>query len=174
MNGQLSLLDGVMRAILSVQQQLERDPTKGIRRAKWEEAKLKIGFKNAAAVVAMTAASFVAAPASAGSHGGVDFSGKTWRDPIVVGGNLIEIAPKEKQIYIYPLYAVSTLMQTEHPDKNLAFAQRMFRKIYDGTASMTWPDAWPGRCRRVSRRYRATSSKTSRRRCRPAWAASTS
>jgi 2-hydroxychromene-2-carboxylate isomerase len=70
----------------------------------------------------------------------VDFSGKTWRDPIVVGGNLVEIAPKEDQIYIYPLYAVSTLMQTEHPDKNLAFAQRMFRKIYDGTASMTWPD----------------------------------
>ena len=73
----------------------------------------------------------------------VDFSSnktKTWRDPVVVGATGIEIAPKDKQIYVYPLYAVSTLMQSEHPDKNLAFAQRMFRKIYDGTASMTWPD----------------------------------
>jgi len=73
----------------------------------------------------------------------VDFSGKTWIDPVVVGGNLIEIAPKEKQKYIYRLYRASTYMQTEHPDLNLAFAQRMFRKIYDGTASMTWPDDIP-------------------------------
>jgi 2-hydroxychromene-2-carboxylate isomerase len=31
-------------------------------------------------------------------------------------------------------------MQTEHPEQNTAFAQRMFRKIYDGTSSLTWPD----------------------------------
>ena len=61
-------------------------------------------------------------PSAAGIPYHVDFSGKTWRDPIVIGGNLIEIAPRDEQIYIYPLYAVSTLMQTEHPDKNLAFA----------------------------------------------------
>jgi len=69
----------------------------------------------------------------------VDFSGKTWVDPVKTK-DIIKVAPKEEQPNIYRLYAVSTLVQTEHPDKNLAFAQRMFRKIYDGTASMTWPD----------------------------------
>lgn len=69
----------------------------------------------------------------------VDFSAKTWVDPVKTK-DVIKVAPREEQDIIYNLYAVSTLMQTEHPDKNLAFAQRMFRKIYDGTASMTWPD----------------------------------
>jgi 2-hydroxychromene-2-carboxylate isomerase len=69
----------------------------------------------------------------------VDFSGKTWVDPVKTK-DIIKVAPKEEQPNIYRLYAVSTLVQAEHPDENLGFAQRMFRKIYDGTASMTWPD----------------------------------
>jgi len=69
----------------------------------------------------------------------VDFSGKTWIDPVKTK-DIIKVAPKDEQPNIYRLYAVSTLVQTEHPEQNLAFAQRMFRKIYDGTASMTWPD----------------------------------
>lgn len=69
----------------------------------------------------------------------VDFSGKTWVDPVKTK-DIIKVAPKEEQDVIYNLYAVSTLVQTEHPEHNLAFAQRMFRRIYDGTAPMTWPD----------------------------------
>lgn len=69
----------------------------------------------------------------------VDFSGKTWVDPVKTK-DVIKVAPREEQDIIYNLYAVSTLVQTEHPEHNLAFAQRMFRRIYDGTAPMTWPD----------------------------------
>lgn len=65
-----------------------------------------------------------------------------WRDPVVTK-NVIEVAPKAEQIYIYRLYAISTLIQTQHPEKSLAWAQRMHRKIYDGTASATWPDDIP-------------------------------
>jgi 2-hydroxychromene-2-carboxylate isomerase len=72
----------------------------------------------------------------------VDTSGKTWTDPVVTK-NVIEVAPKDKQLYIYRLYRISTLLQEEHPDKSLDWATIMFRKIYDGTASTTWPDDIP-------------------------------
>ena len=72
----------------------------------------------------------------------VDTTGKTWTDPVVTK-NVIEVAPKDEQLYIYRLYRISTLLQEEHPGKSLAWAQRIFRKIYDGTASMTWPDDIP-------------------------------
>ena len=72
----------------------------------------------------------------------VDTSGKTWIDPVVTH-DVIKVAPKDKQKYIFRLYRISTLIQTEHPDKSLEWATKMFRKIYDGTASMTWPDDIP-------------------------------
>ena len=65
-----------------------------------------------------------------------------WTDPVVTK-NVIEVAPRKEQTYIYRLYAISTLIQTQHPEKNLAWAQRMHRKIYDGTSSTTWPDEIP-------------------------------
>ncbi len=72
----------------------------------------------------------------------IDTTGKTWIDPVVTQ-DVIRVAPKEKQLYIYRLYRISALIQEEHPDKSLAWAQRIFRKIYDGTASTTWPDEIP-------------------------------
>jgi 2-hydroxychromene-2-carboxylate isomerase len=72
----------------------------------------------------------------------VDTSGKTWTDPVVTK-NVIEVAPRDEQLYIYRLYRISTLLQEEHPDKSLEWATRIFRKIYDGTASTTWPDDIP-------------------------------
>jgi 2-hydroxychromene-2-carboxylate isomerase len=72
----------------------------------------------------------------------IDTTGKTWIDPVVTK-NVIEVAPKEDQLYIYRLYSISTLLQEEHPDKSLDWATIMFRKIYDGTASTTWPDDIP-------------------------------
>lgn len=72
----------------------------------------------------------------------IDTTGKTWIDPVVTQ-DVIKVAPKEKQKYIYRLYRISTLIQEEHPDKSLAWATKIFRKIYDGTASTTWPDDIP-------------------------------
>lgn len=71
----------------------------------------------------------------------VDTTGKTWIDPVVTQ-DVIKVAPKEKQKYIYRVYRISTLIQTEHPEKSLAWAQRLFRKIYDGT-TYNWPDDIP-------------------------------
>ncbi len=71
----------------------------------------------------------------------VDTTGKTWIDPVVTE-DVIRVAPKDKQIHIYRLYRNSALIQEEHPDKSLAWAQRMFRKIYDGT-TYNWPDDMP-------------------------------
>jgi 2-hydroxychromene-2-carboxylate isomerase len=68
---------------------------------------------------------------------------KKWIDPVVSSGPT-GIEPKKKQIHIYRLYRISTLIQTEHSEKSLEWAQQIFRKIYDGTASMTWPDEIPG------------------------------
>jgi 2-hydroxychromene-2-carboxylate isomerase len=72
----------------------------------------------------------------------VDTTGKTWTDPVVTQ-DIIKVAPKKDQKYIYRIYRISTLIQTEHPEKSLAWAQRLFRKIYDGTASTTWPSEIP-------------------------------
>ena len=74
---------------------------------------------------------------------GMDLSSATERGGGLVEKNVIEVAPKSEQKYIYRLYRISTLIQEEHPDKNLVWATRMFRKIYDGTASTTWPDDIP-------------------------------
>jgi 2-hydroxychromene-2-carboxylate isomerase len=71
----------------------------------------------------------------------VDTTGKTWIDPVVTQ-DVIKVAPKEDQKYIYRVYRISTLLQSEHPEKSLAWAQRLFRLIYDGT-TYNWPDEIP-------------------------------
>lgn len=64
------------------------------------------------------------------------FMGLPWRgaagnpDICKTAGNIVTPAPKEQQGLFYRVYSISALIQTEHPDKIMGWAQIMFRNIY--------------------------------------------
>lgn len=74
------------------------------------------------------------------------FMGLPWHgymkpDICKTAGNIVTPAPKEEQGLFYRVYSISALIQTEHPDKNMAWAQMMFRVLYGGVVN--WPDLIP-------------------------------
>jgi 2-hydroxychromene-2-carboxylate isomerase len=62
--------------------------------------------------------------------------GLPWRgaaghpDICKTAGNIVTPAPKEEQGLFYRVYSISALIQTEHPDKIMSWAQIMFRNLY--------------------------------------------
>jgi 2-hydroxychromene-2-carboxylate isomerase len=67
------------------------------------------------------------------------FLGIPWRKdglmvPDICGtaGNIVTPAPDEEQGIFFRVYSISALIQTEHPDKAMGWAQRMFRIMYGG------------------------------------------
>ncbi len=56
-------------------------------------------------------------------------------------GNIVTPAPKEEQGLFYRVYSICGLLQLEHPDKIMGWAQRMFRIMYGGVDN--WQDLIP-------------------------------
>lgn len=56
-------------------------------------------------------------------------------------GNIVTPAPDEEQGLFYLVYCISALIQVEHPDKMMGWAQRMFRLMYGGMVN--WQNLIP-------------------------------
>ena len=74
------------------------------------------------------------------------FLGLPWRGYMVPDicktvGNAATPAPNEEQGLFYRVYAISGLIQSEHPDKAMGWAQRMFHNMYGGVDN--WQDLIP-------------------------------